>query len=482
MSGGSGGGFVGKYDAAGNLSCQASCGLEPTPQEIDLSYDNERRLTKWYHGGASTTVTFAYDGEGNRVAQQTNVAGTVSTTRYIAGGLEEVTTSGSPATTTLTKYESVPGVCSVVIVGSGPSEAISYVFTDGLGSVSEALDGNGNVTAQQLFGPYGGVRYSSGTMPTAKGYTGQYADAVTGLDYYHARYYDPAIGQFTSADTNDKGGLNRYAYVADDPETATDPTGKRCMADGGVCPTGGGSGGGSTGGCTSDATCGCYTSCGPTSGNGTGGGNGSSSSKQIENNPTLKLLEQALLFDGYADGFIGLQIAFQRGDLAQLAEMFGRLLQSALGHNHWAKDPARVARATNGIDAATQGIDLLGILSKVLIGVGWVTDAAEYAIEYYQSSNRSDLTGAGRVAASIIAGVVHATLMTASAIALPAVVDAFTDGLSFAADGVLSFFGGVAGSFAASLLTPGIVDILMPPPQSVTATQYDGPTGIYSGL
>ncbi|HEX9035728.1 MAG TPA: hypothetical protein VF808_01930 [Ktedonobacterales bacterium] len=36
----------------------------------------------------------------------------------------------------------------------------------------------------QLYAPYGGLRYSSGTMPTAKGFTGQRADAPTGLDYY----------------------------------------------------------------------------------------------------------------------------------------------------------------------------------------------------------------------------------------------------------------------------------------------------------
>lgn len=41
---------------------------------------------------------------------------------------------------------------------------------------------------------------SSGTMPTSKGYTGQRADAATGLDYYGVRYYDPVLGQFTSAD------------------------------------------------------------------------------------------------------------------------------------------------------------------------------------------------------------------------------------------------------------------------------------------
>ena len=149
--------------------------------------------------------------------------------------------------TTFTKYEGVLGLCTVVLGGSGPSETISYVFTDGLGGVSEALDGNGNVTAQQLYGPYGGVRYSSGTMPTAKGYTGQYADAASsGLDYYNARYYDPLVGQFTSADTAGDG-LNRYAYVHDDPETFTDPTGNRCTDDGSICGHGNGKSG-----CTRD--------------------------------------------------------------------------------------------------------------------------------------------------------------------------------------------------------------------------------------
>ena len=66
---------------------------------------------------------------------------------------------------------------------------------------------------------------SSGTLPTDKGYTGQRADALTGLDDYNARSYDPLAGQFTSADTTLAGGLNRYAYVGGNPETRTDPSG-----------------------------------------------------------------------------------------------------------------------------------------------------------------------------------------------------------------------------------------------------------------
>ena len=75
-------------------------------------------------------------------------------------------------------------------------------------------------------------------MPTAKGFTGQRADALSGLDYYGARYYDAVAGQFTSADTV-ASGLSPYAYVKGNPETLTDPTGHRY-----TCPTGDCGGGG----------------------------------------------------------------------------------------------------------------------------------------------------------------------------------------------------------------------------------------------
>jgi RHS repeat-associated protein len=61
-------------------------------------------------------------------------------------------------------------------------------------------------------------------MPTDRGFTGQVADSTSGLDYYGARYYDPAAGQFTSADTvlpgngYDGWGLSRYAeWRSQDP-------------------------------------------------------------------------------------------------------------------------------------------------------------------------------------------------------------------------------------------------------------------------
>jgi RHS repeat-associated protein len=99
---------------------------------------------------------------------------------------------------------------------------------------SAALLGN------QVYGPYGNQRYTSGTLGTNKGFTGQYSDTLTGLDYYNARYYDPVVGVFLSADTvqGNTKGMNPYGYVGGNPETKNDPTGRKVM-----CPDPSGCGG-----------------------------------------------------------------------------------------------------------------------------------------------------------------------------------------------------------------------------------------------
>ena len=195
------------YDAAGDRTDAGA-----TTGDV---YDAERRLTSWTISGGSGKE--AYDGDGHRVAHQTT-SGVSTTTTYYVGTLEEV----DAASGAVTKYYATPaGTPAAMRVGTG---AVTYLATDGLGSVSEALDGSGTVTATALYGPYGQTRYSTGTLPTTKGYTGQRLDAASGLYYYQARYYDPATDQFVSADSA-AAGLNRYAYVAGNPETATDPTG-----------------------------------------------------------------------------------------------------------------------------------------------------------------------------------------------------------------------------------------------------------------
>ncbi len=117
------------------------------------------------------------------------------------------------------------------MIGSLDSSGTTFYLTDALGSLLASFSNTANSAAlksNQLFSPYGTARYTSGTLNTAKGFTGQYNDSLTGLDYFNARYYDPVVGVFLSADKaqGNMQGMNPYAYVQGNPETHSDPTGQ----------------------------------------------------------------------------------------------------------------------------------------------------------------------------------------------------------------------------------------------------------------
>jgi RHS repeat-associated protein len=64
--------------------------------------------------------------------------------------------------------------------------------------------------------------------------SGQRRDASAGLLFYNARYYDPTIGRFISADTMvpnpiNPQDLNRFTYARNNPVRYTDPSGHICV-------------------------------------------------------------------------------------------------------------------------------------------------------------------------------------------------------------------------------------------------------------
>jgi len=109
-----------------------------------------------------------------------------------------------------------------------------YLHGDQLGSISVTTGAGGTVLARQEFDPWGKIR-SGGVTQTKRNYTGQYLDG-TGLLFYNARYYDPSLGRFISADTIAPGfanpqNRNRYSYALNNPLKYTDPTGHCAKGD-----------------------------------------------------------------------------------------------------------------------------------------------------------------------------------------------------------------------------------------------------------
>jgi RHS repeat-associated protein len=201
-----------------------------------LTHDYENRLVSLVAGG--TTTIFVYDAAGGRVKKTSSSI----TTLYI-GKL----------------YECTSGVCTSHIFAGGnrivskkPSGTY-YYHTDHLGSSSVITNASGAKEQEIYYYPFGQTRFNSGSVDLHHKYTGQEEDAETGLYFYGARYYDPAIGRFISADTivsdpSNPQSLNRYTYVLNNPLRYTDPTGHAeitftCDISAG-CPVSGGNGGG----------------------------------------------------------------------------------------------------------------------------------------------------------------------------------------------------------------------------------------------
>ena len=84
----------------------------------------------------------------------------------------------------------------------------------------------GTVTGTYTYSPYGETT-ATGTGSTPFDYTGRENDGASGLYYYRARYYSPALGRFISEDPIGLrgGGLNFYAYASGNPISRTDPLG-----------------------------------------------------------------------------------------------------------------------------------------------------------------------------------------------------------------------------------------------------------------
>ncbi|MEI9997343.1 MAG: RHS repeat-associated core domain-containing protein [Rhizomicrobium sp.] len=107
------------------------------------------------------------------------------------------------------------------------------LIPDSLGSIVAALDsGTGAAFSAAGYSPYGeNAAVTTGSFRyTAQRHDGETAGSASqpsGLYYYRARMYSPALGRFLQTDPAGPAGsaVNLYAYVDNDPLNLTDPDG-----------------------------------------------------------------------------------------------------------------------------------------------------------------------------------------------------------------------------------------------------------------
>ena len=213
------------YDANGNTLTYDPDGAGPG-QVRSFSYDAENRPVSITSQG--TTSTFQYGPDGERSRKVTSSGGS-ATSWYLGGDHELLVDPANPS-----------GLWSANIHGDVKRVGAftSFQSHDGLGSirVSFAPEGQAGPNLSHDYAPFGMPITALGlTVPQGKGYINERFDPETGLQYLHARYYDPKLGRFLSPDTWDPTlpgvDINRYAYAGNDPVNARDPSGHGWMED-----------------------------------------------------------------------------------------------------------------------------------------------------------------------------------------------------------------------------------------------------------
>ena len=114
---------------------------------------------------------------------------------------------------------------------------VYYLFGDHLGSTAITASSAGAKLGELRYKPWGENRYTWGTTYTSRHFTGQLDEtAAIGLYFFNARFYDPLLGRFTSADSivPDPGNpqaWDRYAFTLNNPVKYIDPTGHRTCTE-----------------------------------------------------------------------------------------------------------------------------------------------------------------------------------------------------------------------------------------------------------
>ncbi|MBI5279996.1 MAG: hypothetical protein HY854_26435 [Burkholderiales bacterium] len=224
------------YDGNGNLSSKAEPGrltlyrFDPRNRLIDIRVGADLMRAQ----AATPLARYAYDDDGNRVRKAGADARTylVDTNDELPQVLRE--TGGTEAI----DYVRGIGLVRQVRTTVASVEEI-YPLYGHLGSSLGAVDAAGDVVEQVDADAFGNLDQATG-LKQGHLYAGEYWDQDAQLLYLRARWYDPRIGRFISADPlegrqSDPRSLNRYAYALGDPVHGTDPTGELTLGEvGGV--------------------------------------------------------------------------------------------------------------------------------------------------------------------------------------------------------------------------------------------------------
>jgi len=170
--------------------------------------------------GPTVNATFVYDGVGRR--EKKTINGSLTEFLY-DGGNPVQESSGVTVLANVLTGRGIDEFLTRTDVGTGTTNSF---LPEALGSAVALADSAGLVQTEYNYEPFGRTTATGPSSTNPFQFTARENDG-TGLYYYRARYYHPALQRFTSEDPIGlkAGDINFYAYVGNNPIKLTDPLG-----------------------------------------------------------------------------------------------------------------------------------------------------------------------------------------------------------------------------------------------------------------
>jgi RHS repeat-associated protein len=208
------------YDNDGNTITATTSSRTTT-----YTYDFESRLTN-VEIDRTMSATYTYDALGRRIG--IDDGGTQTWTAFNGKTADDNPYADFTASGSLqTRYLDGLAV-DELFARTSASGITAWYLRDNVGSFYADVTTT-MVLDAVIYDPYGNIVTETNASEGDRfKFAGMEYDSVTGLYYDHARYYDAAIGRFVSQDPMEfaAGDTNLYRYVANEPTTLRDPSGK----------------------------------------------------------------------------------------------------------------------------------------------------------------------------------------------------------------------------------------------------------------
>ncbi|MDO3413390.1 polymorphic toxin-type HINT domain-containing protein, partial [Saccharibacillus sp. CPCC 101409] len=216
------------YDGKGNrLTLQSSIQM-PHKDNVDYTYNQAEQLSNVQRN--QTSVSYKYNGDGLMTERSITKNGKTDTTRYYYDG-ENIIAEGMVAADGSVTFKARYVRGAQLIYREDANNQKAYYQHNGHGDVTGLVKADGTALNTYTYDIWGNPLTSDVQVENPFGYSGEFWDGDTGLQYLRSRWYDPSIGRFIQEDTfegyvNRPSSLNPYTYVENNPLKYVDPSGK----------------------------------------------------------------------------------------------------------------------------------------------------------------------------------------------------------------------------------------------------------------